>query len=274
MVNLTIMNNSLRKLIVIAFLTFFAVFVWGIFWHNSSLFGHTLYRGPQKVNQVALTFDDGPHPQFTPLILDILRDKNVKATFFCVGYLAQKYPDIVKRIQEEGHLVASHSYEHNYKVNFWGPNRVSQSLIHTGKVLNEITGYIPRFYRAPIGIRTPAQGVAVRRLGMTFVGWSSWTFDGGNRFLEKHKVEKLVAQTQNGKIFLLHDGKLSADGTIMENGKQKSALSNNLPLLIEKLKKKGFSFVTIENMFDISGSIDPELWKNEKLAKRSKFSLR
>ena len=127
------MDNSLCKIVATVLLTVFVVFAWGVFWHNSSLFGQTIYRGPGKVSHVALTFDDGPHPEFTPLILDILRDKNVKATFFCVGYLAEKYPEIVKRINEEGHLVANHSYEHNYKINFWGPKRVSKSLIRTGK---------------------------------------------------------------------------------------------------------------------------------------------
>ena len=233
-----------------------AVFLWGILWRNSSVLYETLYRGDKSRKRVALTFDDGPDIHFTHQILDILKLYNVKATFFCVGSLAEMHPDIVECIHKEGHLIANHSYEHSWRLFFWPPLRVKSSIEKAGKILKRITGGFPRFYRPPVGIKTPPQALVAWRMGLTFVGWTRWALDGGRRTLTAEKTAHLISRARNGDIFLLHDGKLNADGSLLRNEKQGKAIEEYLPMLIKGLQARGYELVTLDKLFGLSGYLE------------------
>ena len=233
-----------------------AIFSWGILWHNSSILFETLCRGDKSNKQVALTFDDGPDPVFTPQVLDILREYNARATFFCVGRLAGMYPEIVKRIHREGHLVANHSYEHSWPIYLWIPSRVRSSIFKTGNILEGITGVFPRFYRLPVGIKTPPQIFTVWRMGLRFVGWNLWALDGGRRTLTMEKTRSLVDKTKNGDVFLLHDGKLNVSGRVMKHETHGAAIAECLPELIKGLQARGYELVPLDKLFGLPGSLE------------------
>src|SRR3972149_9153744 len=231
-----------------------AIFSWGLLWHNSSILFETLYRGDRSKKKVALTFDDGPDPVFTPQVLDILREYNARATFFCVGRLAEMYPDIVKRIHMEGHLIANHSYEHSWPMYLWIPSRVRSSIGKTGNILEGITGVFPGFYRPPVGIKTPPQILTVWRMGLRFVGWNLWALDGGRRTLTMEKTRSLVDKAKNGDVFLLHDGKLNVSGRVVKNETHGAAIAECLPELLKGLQSRGYELVSLDKLITIAGT--------------------
>ncbi len=234
------------------------IFAWGLLWRNSSVLYETLYRGDRSTMQVALTFDDGPDPDYTHHVLDILRMYNARATFFCVGRLAELYPDIVKRIHMEGHLVANHSYEHSWQMYFWFPSRVRTSIVRTCNILEGITGVFPRFYRPPVGIKTPPQILAVWRMGLRFSGWTLWAVDGGRRTLTLDKIRRLAGRTVNGDVFLLHDGKLNMNGRSVKNETHGAAIAECLPELINGLQARGYDLVTLDKMFGVPDCLETQ----------------
>jgi len=233
-----------------------ASFSWGLLWHNSSILCETLYRGDRSSKQVALTFDDGPDPVFTRQVLDILREYNATATFFCVGRLAEMYPGIVRQIYMEGHLVANHSYEHSWPMYMWLPSRVRTSIEKTGSILAGITGVYPGFYRPPVGIKTPPQIIAAWRMGLRFAGWTQWALDGGQRTLTMEKTRSLVDKSGNGDVFLLHDGKLNISGRVLKNDTHGAAIAECLPELIKGLQSRGYELVSLDKLFGIPGSLE------------------
>lgn len=229
----------------------FLVVTWGLLWHNSSLLCETLFRGSSKKNQVALTFDDGPHPELTPLTLDILKKENVRASFFFIGRFAEQYPELVKRAYDEGHLIANHTYGHEWYLSLMGPLAMKRSMMRAGKIIEKITGILPRFYRSPVGIKTPPQIIAAWQMGLKFVGWSRWAVDGSHKSLTATKRENLIARTRAGDIFLLHDGKLSFSGKVLYNKAFLDETKENLPALIKGVRERGFEFTTLDLIFNI-----------------------
>lgn len=162
---------------------------------------------PAKI--VALTFDDGPTPGYTEKVLDILKEKGVKATFFVTGKNAKASPDIIRRIAAEGHVVGNHSYSH-ISFDRLDEEGVFNELLGTQQVIRDITGKSPKFVRNPLGIETPGSQAATRRLGLTgHVHWhyakneivnDDWTCKGIDSALNFAKEA-----TKPGAILLAHD---------------------------------------------------------------------
>ena len=226
----------------------FLVFCWGMFWRNSSLLYPTRSRIKPGRRIVALTFDDGPHSQVTPLVLDVLARYNVKATFFCVGKQAENYPDLIRRAHEEGHLLANHSYEHSQSFFFFGPSRTDRSIRRTGEAIHRITGCYPRYYRAPVGIKTPPQALAAWKQKLAFIGWTRWPGDGGPQRLTAPKIRRLLSAAQDGDIIVLHDGKVDLSGNEVIKETHYNGMQECLPLLIEGLREKGLTPVRLDEM--------------------------
>jgi peptidoglycan/xylan/chitin deacetylase (PgdA/CDA1 family) len=120
---------------------------------------------------VCLTFDDGPDPEFTPRLLDVLAKENVRATFFVLGCLAERHPDIVKRIEAEGHTVASHSYSHPDPMAV-SPLAMHQEVRRAAEVLQEILGHRVRFYRPPRGKIRALDLAGIWALRQTVILWN------------------------------------------------------------------------------------------------------
>jgi len=176
---------------------------------GSQFFGRTLIA-PSGRGQIALTFDDGPNPAWTPQLLDLLAKHRAHATFFLIGKHAHEEPYLTRYISEAGHVIGNHSWSHP-NLAITSPQKVKEELKRTKQVLEHITGMPVRFFRPPFGGRRPDVLNAARDLGMTPVMWNTMTDDWKERSAEKiaHRIaEKVDALGRRGLAanVVLHDG--------------------------------------------------------------------
>lgn len=211
--------------------------VHGAFHRNSPLFGRALGRIPSDRKVVSLTFDDGPNPDATPLILDTLREKEVRATFFILGSHAERWPELVRRISHEGHQIGNHGYFHR-KLHFKSPFYVSRDIRLGLRAIRRAGAPAPRWFRAPHGFRSPWTTSIASRYGERTAGWSLGVWDS-----DRPGVEEIVKRTLEGvtpgSIVLLHDG----DGYNPDGDRTQTAEA--LPLIIDRLKAQGYEFATL-----------------------------
>lgn len=183
-------------------LIYLAVIAYGSYQIQVNYFIHSINKGKKK--SVALTFDDGPDPEYTPQILDILKEKNVKATFFVIGKKAERYPELVKRIDEEGHIVANHSYSHHYFLPFFLSAGLTDDLSKCNEAIEQIISKTPLFFRPPFGVTTPRYSGAIKKNGLSSIGWSLRTLD--TKAKTKYQlIDKVISLLKKGDIILLHD---------------------------------------------------------------------
>ncbi len=218
----------------------FALIAWGVFDVNSSLWTPTLWQVP-GVKAVALTFDDGPDPEFTPRVLEILARDNVKATFFVVGERARTNPDIVREIDRQGHLVGNHSFSHAWNINFGLHARLTQEIDRCNDAIEAAIGKRPRFYRAPHGFKNPALGDVLAKRAMTCVGWQVRGFDAV-RADAGEITRRLVRKARAGGILLLHDG------SGLQGTQDRRATLEALPLIIAGLRARGFALMRLDQL--------------------------
>jgi len=191
-----------------------------------------LQRGNPHLKQLAITFDDGPHPNFTPQLLELLKSLNVKATFFVIGKMAEKYPDLVKQIDADGHCVGNHTFSHVTLTKIPFKDEVIEYRANND-LLSRLIGKRVRFCRPPGGDYDEDVIRAATDCSMTTVLWTDDPgdyADPGTQVLAKRTLSKL----NNGGIILLHDG-----------GPETLKL---VPQLVSYARKKGFEFVTIEEL--------------------------
>jgi peptidoglycan/xylan/chitin deacetylase (PgdA/CDA1 family) len=179
------------------------------YWPASQLFGSTLVA-PAHPGELALTFDDGPSPIWTPQLLDILASHEVRASFFLVGSRAQAQPALVKRIAAAGHLIGNHSWSH-LNLAFAPANRIEEELVRTSQTLEQIVGAPVRYFRPPFGARRPETLRIARKLGLVPVLWNAMTSDWKNpsaNAIAERLVRKIDALTRHGRAanVVLHDG--------------------------------------------------------------------
>ena len=174
----------------------------------SQIFGSALIA-PRKPKELALTFDDGPNPNFTPQLLDILAENQIPATFFLLGKHAAAQPRLVRRIAAEGHLIANHSYSHPSLARS-SKACIREELIQARDTLEQITGAPVGFFRPPFGGRRPATFRIARELGLTPVLWNAMTSDWSCPSADQiaanlvAKIDKLNHQGRAANI-VLHD---------------------------------------------------------------------
>ncbi|MGD0902100.1 MAG: polysaccharide deacetylase family protein [Terracidiphilus sp.] len=186
-------------------------------WPGSRLFGEALIA-PERPSELALTFDDGPNPAWTPRLLDILASHDVRATFFLLGKFAEAEPELVRRIVAGGHLIGNHSWSHP-NLALTSASRVQEELARTSQTLEQIAGVTVRFIRPPFGARRPAVFRVARSLGMTSVLWNAMTSDWREPSAERiaellaRRIDRLERRGRAANV-VLHDGshlKLGAD---------------------------------------------------------------
>jgi peptidoglycan/xylan/chitin deacetylase (PgdA/CDA1 family) len=212
----------------------------GAFHRNSPLFGRVLTRLPDAADgsrSVSLTFDDGPSPDATPMVLDALRDAGVKGTFFILGRHAERWPALVERVAREGHQLGNHGYWHR-KLHFRSPAYVRDDLERGTAVIERACGERPRVFRAPHGFRSPWVTAAARALGQRVVGWSLGVWDSDRPGVDVI-VQRVLDGVRPGSIVLLHD----ADGYDPEGDRTQTALA--LPAILRGLAERGYRVATL-----------------------------
>ncbi len=205
-------------------------------WHrNSWLFGPVLNHLP--TDDVSITFDDGPNPHATPVILDALQRDSVKATFFVLGRHADRWPALVRRMADEGHQIGNHGYYHR-KLHRRTPAYVRDDLTRGADAIERACGVKPRVFRAPHGFRNPWVTPIAHSLGERTIGWSLGVWDSAKPGADEI-VRRTLAGMRAGSILLLHDGDgYDADGDRMQT-------ASALPRIIGGLRDRGFRFAVL-----------------------------
>lgn len=155
-------------------------------------------------NQISITFDDGPDPSVTPLVLELLEQYGAKATFFCIGKQVENHPNILKRILAEGHSIGNHTYSHSKSFGFFGTGKVKGELSKTKSIVKKLTGLEMNLYRPAFGVTNPQIEKAVKSLGLQSIGWSVRSLDTTARS-EKKILRRITSRVSKGNIILLHD---------------------------------------------------------------------
>lgn len=203
-----VLNPSLWKTAMTLAVLDHSVLVAGGLFPRSRILGPNITRLDSAAGdsgEVALTFDDGPDPETTPAILDMLDHHRARATFFFIGMAAERYPEIVAATAERGHLVENHTWAHPHGFAFLPPRALRRELESAQALLGRLTGRAPRYLRAPAGIRSPWLQPALARLELRLVSWTRRAFD--TRTQDPRRVAtRLLRHLAAGDILLLHDG--------------------------------------------------------------------
>lgn len=157
-------------------------------------------------SEVALTIDDGPDPQVTPRLLDLLDELGIRVTFFCVGAQLQTQVQLAREICHRGHHIENHSQHHRWYFSMLGPAHMAREVREAQDAIAQVTGRLPRFFRAPAGLRNPFLDYVLSSLGLTLASWTRRGFDTLNS--DVARVHRMLARNlAAGDILLLHDGR-------------------------------------------------------------------
>lgn len=210
-------------------------------WPRSNLLGHNTLRLPAAAivrNEIAITIDDGPDPDTTPDVLDLLDRHRAHASFFVIGNHAAKYPDLVSEIVRRGHSVENHSQHHSHWFAFYGLYRLRREISEAQATLHRISGDRPQFFRAPAGLRNPLLDFVLHRLSLHYVAWTRRGFDTVATDAQK-VLQRLKHNLDAGDILLLHDGNAA------KTRSGQAVICEVLPSLLEQAESAGLKPVTL-----------------------------
>jgi peptidoglycan/xylan/chitin deacetylase (PgdA/CDA1 family) len=181
---------------------------------RSRLLGPNWTRLPQGDRRVALTIDDGPDPEVTPAVLDLLARHGVRATFFCIGERVAQYPQLARRIAAAGHEIGNHTAHHRYTFSLFGPAAIRREIVQAQASILAICQVVPRFFRAPAGLRNPYLQPCLAELDLQLASWTRRGYDTVNSDPDL-VLRRLMRNLASRDILLLHDGRAAhtPDGT-------------------------------------------------------------
>ena len=178
-------------------------FTIGVFDIRKNVFVNSIHS-IEKGN-ICLTFDDGPDPKMTPMILDILQKHKVKATFFLIGEAIHKNQDIAKRIHKEGHTIGCHTFKHKSTFPMYSSSKMQTEIVQTNNLINAITSMKVVLFRPPFGITNPNINKVLKSLKMTSIGWDVRSLDTITKDSEKLYNRVMKGIDKGGSIILFHD---------------------------------------------------------------------
>ncbi len=194
----------------------------------------TLGTGTDTPNVVALTFDDGPHPEGTPRVLEILDHAGARATFFVIGEQVQRRPELAARIVAAGHAIALHGHRHVLQLRL-SARELNADLTRGARAIEDATGQAPAWHRPPYGIYSPAGLRAARDHGLRPLLWSRWGKDWRKFTTPERIARRITANIAPGDVILLHD----ADFYSARNSHRRTAQALELIVTELKMRKLG-----------------------------------
>ncbi|WP_108868877.1 polysaccharide deacetylase family protein [Aquimarina aquimarini] len=186
--------------------------------------------------QIAITFDDGPNPEFTPQVLNLLKKYNAKATFFCIGQHINTYPEIVQDCIKQGHTIGNHTYSHANTFGFFETKKVISELKQTNAIVKEKIGVTLQLYRPAFGVTNPRIKKALQVTGLQSIGWNVRSLDTTSRNVNTI-LKRITTGLSPGDVILLHD---TSAKTILV-----------LEQLLLFLQQQNLESVTIDSLFKI-----------------------
>ncbi len=186
------------------------LYIYGMFSVRSNFFFKTVkgkefflhHEGP-NTSGILFRFDDGPHPVYTPQILDILKSEGIQALFAVTGKSAEMYPEIVQRMHRENHMIANHTYSHPLNILFLGYHRIRKEVTRTSVIIENITGVKPRYFCPPIGHKNQIIGKVIKDLGLIPVMWDIRTWD--TRLCYEKIMAQIKKKIKSPAIIVFHD---------------------------------------------------------------------
>jgi peptidoglycan-N-acetylglucosamine deacetylase len=218
--------------------------VYGTFVPSSSLWGKVIWRAPDRSHPwVSLTFDDGPTEGSTDRVLDLLRDRGVQATFFVIGRNVARWPELVRRMDAEGHIVANHTFDHGHFDMFRGWGYWRQQVARTNHLIEDLIGKTPAFFRPSMGFKTVPIHQAASGAGQTVVTWSRGARDGVAA-QAPGILRRMAEGVGPGDILMMHDG---VDPCLRHaRDRDRSATITALGQLIGALQDRGLRTVRLD----------------------------
>ena len=213
---------------------------------RSTMLGPNLTRLPASAAarmEIALTFDDGPDPEVTPKVLDVLDARGARATFFCIADRATRYPALCEEIVRRGHAVENHSRSHSRIFAMRGVRSIRKEIASAQAVLTKLSGRPPRFFRPPAGFRNPLLDPVLHAMRLRLVSWSRRGFD--TRLNDAGRVaSRLLDGLAAGDIVLLHDGHAARSPSGMP------IVLDVLPLVLDRIESLRLRTVTLHEGID------------------------
>lgn len=214
---------------------------------GSSLFYPTVTHGPRNSRRVALSFDDGPDPEVTPSVLEALAEYSARATFFSIGRLLEKHPQLAGRLVAHGHELGNHSWRHSRWQNFFGEEELAREIERGARAIAAVTGSpVEPLYRPPIGLKSPPLARAARRYRLTLVAWS--LHSGDTRTSDPKRIaQRVLNRIRPGDIVLMHDGHDRPT-------QHRAACAQAVPLILRGLSEKGLECVTVSELLGLQSA--------------------
>jgi len=217
---------------------------------RSRLLGPNVVRLPEAAQgrrEVALTFDDGPDPEVTPRVLDLLDRHRAVASFFCIGERAAAHPGVVREIVARGHSVESHSHRHSPAFGWYGLRTLQREVASAQRAIADAAGAPPVFFRAPHGTRNPILDFVLARAGLTYVSWMRRGYDAVDVNAPR-VLQRLVKRLAPGDVLLLHDG----SAALWQ--RREATVLRVLPRLLERLDDAGLRSVSLRTAFGVANA--------------------
>jgi peptidoglycan/xylan/chitin deacetylase (PgdA/CDA1 family) len=213
-------------------------------WPRSQLLGSNWTRLPARAasqGAVAITIDDGPDPDVTPLVLELLEREGARATFFCVGERVLRNPDLAREMIRRGHCIENHSQRHRHNFSLLGPRGMRAEITRAQDAIQATIGVRPQFFRAPAGLRNPFLDPLLAGMNLQLASWTRRGFDTVNNDATT-VLARLTGGLKGGDILLLHDGNAAC-------GPQgRPVILDVLPPLLAAIRAKSFRPVTLQSV--------------------------
>lgn len=218
------------------FFVYSLMLFYGSYFVGSNFFFKVICSADTDIKEIAISFDDGPATSYTPQILNLLGEYNIKAAFFCIGNRIAGNEPLLAKLHADGHLVGNHSYSHHFWFDLFSAKKMYADMEQMNQAIEKVIGLRPLLFRPPYGVTNPNLGKAIRRGNYTPVGWNIRSFDTVITD-EKKLLTKVSKAVKPGAIVLFHDT-------------SKTTLTI-LPIFIQQVLESGYKIVRLDQMLKL-----------------------
>ncbi|HRN57640.1 MAG TPA: polysaccharide deacetylase family protein, partial [Agriterribacter sp.] len=221
---------------IILLLVYLSFLFYGSYNVRSNFYLKTISSAGTARKAIAISFDDGPAPLYTPEILRVLKTHNAEAAFSCIGRRIKENGALLKQVFDEGHLVGNHSYSHDLWFDLFSAQKMNRDLQLMNEAMRQVTGVQPRFFRPPYGVTNPNLKKAIEKNSFITIGWTVRSMDTVAKDSRK-LLAKVTGSLKPGAIVLFHDtSKVTLDV---------------LPAFIQQARQKGYAIVRLDKLLNL-----------------------
>ncbi|HMI78294.1 MAG TPA: polysaccharide deacetylase family protein [Ferruginibacter sp.] len=221
----------------LVFIAYSLIVFYGCYYVGSNFFIKIVCSADTDKKEIAISFDDGPVTDFTPAILELLKQENIKAAFFCIGSRIAGNENILRQVKDDGHIIGNHSYSHHFWFDMYSSKKMLADLKQMDNEMERVTGLRPKLFRPPYGVTNPNLKKAIINGNYTPVGWSVRSMDTVIKD-ENALLKKINNAIKPGAVFLFHD--------------TSEATMKVLPEFIKEVKNKGYNIIPLDKLLHLS----------------------